>query len=62
MSKELLQAVAQEIVVAQQATKRATDKMLAIHPLTQETEPYRELLAIQVRLNEVMTKVLRLRV
>ncbi len=62
MSKELIQSAARELVAAQQAVKQATEHLLAVHPLAQETEPYRELLAIQVRLNEVMTKVLRLRV
>ena len=62
MSKEMLQSAARELVAAQQAVKQATDILLAIHPITQETEPYRELAAITVKLNETMQKVLRLRV
>lgn len=62
MSKELIQAAAREIVAAQQSVKLAAERLLAVHPLAQETEPYKALAAIQVKLNDTMQQVLRLRV
>ena len=61
-SKENIQAAAKELVAAQQCVKQAMRHLLAVHPLAQETAPYQALAAMQVKLNDTMQQVLKLRV
>ena len=57
-----LQAAALQLKSAQTALKQAQAELIAIHPLAQETKPFRAIAAMSFQLSEVIGEVLRLKV